>query len=148
MDRRSVVPLIVLLLLLSAACGGKKTQISQPRPSGRPQPARPAISPRQGLASFYGYRDGYEGKTTANGEKMDRNKLTAAHYDLPFGTQVRVKNLNNGKKVVVRINDRIPIQTLQRGRIIDLSYKAARSLDMVRAGIVPVVLEILSRPRP
>jgi rare lipoprotein A len=135
--RQAVIPLLVILLL-SAACG-KKTQISQPRPGGK------SASSRQGLASFYGYKDGYEGKTTANGEKMRRDKLTAAHYDLPFGTRVRVQNLKNGKKVVVRINDRLPLVTLRRGRIIDLSYKAAQTLGMVRAGVVPVLLEILSR---
>ncbi|MBI3940680.1 MAG: septal ring lytic transglycosylase RlpA family protein [Acidobacteria bacterium] len=139
--RRSFL-LIVILALLSGACGGKK-RIQPPRPS--------RVSPggvQRGLASFYGHNDGYDGKTTASGERFDKNKLTAAHYDLPLGTRVRVQNRNNGRKVVVRINDRIPIETLRRGRIIDLSYKAAQVLEMVRAGVVPVILEILSTPRP
>ena len=127
--------------MLLAACG-KKARIAQPGGPGR------STATRQGLASFYGYKDGYEGKRTASGEKMDRNKLTDAHYDLPVGTRVQIKNLNNGKKVVLRVNDRLPLETLRRGRIIDLSYKAARALDMVRAGVVPVVLEILSMPGP
>ena len=101
---------------------------------------------QQGLASYYGHGDGYHGRITASGDRFDKNKLTAAHYGLPFGTRLRVHNLNNGRKVVVRVNDRFPLRTLRKGRIIDLSYGAAKALDMVRAGVVPVILEILSLP--
>ena len=132
--RRRIV-LIALLLLCGAACGKKvapKTAIGQNQ---------------RGLASWYGHGDGYHGKTTANGERFDKNKLTAAHFNLPFGTKVRVHNLQNGRKVVVRINDRFPVETLQKGRIIDLSYGAAKELRMVRDGIVSVFLEIISLPK-
>jgi rare lipoprotein A len=90
------------------------------------------------LASYYS--DKYQGKLTANGEHFDVDRLTAAHRTLPFGTRVRVTNLKNGRSVVVRINDRGPYVS---GRIIDLTPAAARQLDMVRAGVVPVKLEIL-----
>ena len=135
-------PLLLVVVLLFGACGGRK-RIQPPRSVAAATGTR-----QRGSASFYGYKDGYDGRVTASGEKFDKDKLTAAHYDLPLGTRVRVQNLNNGKKVVVRINDRLPIETLRKGRIIDLSYKAARVLDMVRAGVVPVILEILSSPRP
>jgi rare lipoprotein A len=95
------------------------------------------------MASWYGEGDGYHDATTASGERFDKNKLTAAHFDLPFGTEVRVTNRKNGKQVVVRINDRFPVETLRKGRIIDLSYRAAQVLNMVRDGVVPVTLEIV-----
>ena len=78
----------------------------------------------------------------ASGEIYDMYKLTAAHRDLPFGTYVRVTNLSNGKKVVVRINDRGPFK---RGRIIDLSYAAARKIGMVKDGSTRVRIEIIDR---
>lgn len=87
----------------------------------------------EGKASFYGSR--HHGRKTASGEKFNKNALTAAHRSLPFGTRVRVTNLRNNKSVVVRINDRGPYS---RGRIIDLSEQAARELNMVRTGVVPV----------
>jgi rare lipoprotein A len=70
--------------------------------------------------------------------------MTAAHRSLPFGTKVRVTNVNNKRTVVVRINDRGPFGN--RRRIIDVSRKAARRLGMLRAGVVPVTVEIISRP--
>ena len=101
---------------------------------------------QEGLASWYGKGDGYHGKKTASGERFDRNKLTAAHYNLPFGTLVRVRNERNGREVTVRINDRFPIETLRKGRIIDLSYKAAEQIRMIRDGVVPVELRVLKLP--
>ncbi|MFI8979008.1 septal ring lytic transglycosylase RlpA family protein [Ectopseudomonas khazarica] len=91
-----------------------------------------------GKASYYG--QAHHGKRTASGERFDQHALTAAHRTLPFGTRVRVTNLNNERSVVVRINDRGPFV---RGRIIDLSRAAAERLDMLRAGVVPVRLQAL-----
>ena len=91
-----------------------------------------------GDASYYA--DRYHGRTTANGEKFDVNKLTAAHKTLPFNTIVRVTNLNNGKTVTVRINDRGPFVG---GRVVDLSPAAARKIDMIRDGVVPVRLDVV-----
>jgi rare lipoprotein A len=92
-----------------------------------------------GVASFYA--DKFVGRTTANGEKYRHNKLTAAHKSLPFGTMVKVKNLDNNKEVVVRINDRGPFVA---GRIIDLSKSAAEKLDFVQKGIVNVEITTVS----
>ncbi len=89
-----------------------------------------------GEASWYG--PGFEGKETANGETFDQNRLTAAHLSLPLGTKVKVTNLENGKSVRVEVNDRGPYV---RGRAIDLSKAAARKLDMVEEGTVPVRIE-------
>ena len=90
-----------------------------------------------GVASWYKM-----GKITANGERFNPNGLTAAHRSLPFGTRVRVTNLRNGRKVVVRINDRGPFV---KGRIIDLAYGAARKIGLHRSGVARVKLEIIRR---
>lgn len=93
-----------------------------------------------GLASWYGGK--HHGGPTASGERFNMRDLTAAHRRLSFGTRVRVTNLRNGKSVTVRINDRGPYS---RGRIIDLSWAAAREIDMIEAGVVKVRLEVLAR---
>lgn len=93
--------------------------------------------PTTGIASYYA--DFFEGRTTANGEIFTQHKLTAASRTLPFGTVVKVTRIDNGKSVIVRINDRGPYV---KGRIIDLSKSAAEKLDMIDKGIVKVKLEI------
>ena len=93
-----------------------------------------------GRASWYG--PGFHGRRTANGEIFNQNALTAAHPSLEFGTKVKVTNLNNGRSVVVRINDRGPYAG---GRVIDLSAAAAQSLNMVRSGVARVKVTILGR---
>jgi rare lipoprotein A len=90
-----------------------------------------------GRASWYGKR--FHGRTTASGEDFNMFELTAAHRQLPLGTYVKVTNLRNGKSVIVRINDRGPYVG---GRIMDLSYSAARMLDF-RAGVEKVRLDIV-----
>ncbi len=91
-----------------------------------------------GYASWYGEK--FHGRSTASGEIFDMNAYTAAHRSLPFGTRVRVTNEDNGRSVLVRINDRGP---WVEGRIIDLSYAAAKQLGMLEAGVVRVRLEVL-----
>ena len=91
-----------------------------------------------GLASHYARR--FEGRRTASGEPYDERELTGAHRTLPFGTRVRVTNLSNHRSVVVRINDRGPFR---KGRIIDLSRRAARDLGFLREGMAHVRLEAL-----
>ena len=91
-----------------------------------------------GYASWYGPR--FHGRRTASGEIYDMNALTAAHKTLPFGTLVRVTNLQNGKSVVVRINDRGPYV---KGRIIDLSAAAAKKIGLDKSGVAKVKLEII-----
>lgn len=78
---------------------------------------------------------------TASGERFDKHALTAAHRTLPFGTRVRVTNTRNGRSVVVRINDRGPYGP--RRRVIDVSEAAARKLEMIDDGVVPVTLEVV-----
>jgi rare lipoprotein A len=92
----------------------------------------------RGLASWYG--PGFNGNRSASGEVFNQNAMTAAHRTLPFGTQVRVTNLDTGQAVVVRINDRGPFS---RGRIIDLSAGAARVIGLISSGVAPVNLEVL-----
>jgi rare lipoprotein A len=89
----------------------------------------------RGKASWYGAR--FHGRRTSSGERFDMNELTAAHETLPFGTRVRVRNVANGREVVVRINDRGP---RVRNRIIDLSKSAAAALGFLKAGEAAVVL--------
>lgn len=83
----------------------------------------------------------FTGRKTASGEQFDPNALTMAHKTLPFGTLVRVTNPLNGKSVQVRVNDRGPFTA---GRVADLSHAAARQIDMLRAGVAHVRLEIVS----
>lgn len=86
-----------------------------------------------GIASWYGGK--FHGRRTANGEVYNMYAMTAAHKTLPMGTILRVKSLTNGRKITVRINDRGPFI---RGRVIDLSYAAARELGMIRDGVKKV----------
>lgn len=94
----------------------------------------------RGLASWYG--PGFHGRATASGETFDTRQLTAAHKTLPFGTVVQVRNLDNGKAVTVRINDRGPFV---RRRVIDLSRAAAEAIDMIGPGVAPVELYLVER---
>jgi rare lipoprotein A len=93
----------------------------------------------EGLASWYGGK--FHGRLTSSGEVFDTNEMTAAHKSLPFGTMVKVTNLDNGKTATVKINDRGPFV---EGRIIDLSRAAADELNMVGQGVARVTLEIVS----
>ena len=94
----------------------------------------------EGLASWYGGKDGFEGKPTASGEIYDSSLLTAAHRELPLGTVVEVTNLDNDKSVRVRINDRGPFIA---GRVIDLSRAAAREIGLLGPGVGPVRLSVV-----
>ena len=101
------------------------------------------VQNEQGIASWYGHP--YHGRPTASGEIYNMHNMTAAHRTLPFGTRVRVHDLDNGHDVEVRINDRGPFVN---GRIIDLSNAAAKSMLMIGAGTAHVRLEILALPAP
>jgi rare lipoprotein A len=102
----------------------------------------PAQSRSHGLASYYG--DGFAGRLTANGERYHPRAFTAAHRSLPFGTIVRVVREDSGQTIYVRINDRGPFV---RGRVLDLSRAAAEAIDMLRAGVVRVRVEVVERGR-
>jgi rare lipoprotein A len=92
-----------------------------------------------GMASYYGAA--FHDRVTASGERFDTRAMTAAHRTLPFGTRVRVTNLQNGRTVVVRINDRGPFV---KGRVLDLSRAAARELRLLARGTERVRLEVLA----
>ena len=111
-------------------------------PAGTPSP-HPGGPVEEGNASWYGAP--FHGRQASNGEIYDMYKLTAAHRTLPFNTVVRVTNLGNGKSTVVRVTDRGPFV---ENRIIDLSYAAAREIESIGPGVVPVRLEILSAIDP
>ena len=119
--------LVVLSLLYSLSCAtGRRAREGQVGFTER------------GLASWYG--PGFDGRATASGEIYDMYDHTAAHKTLPLGTVVEVRNRNNGKRTRVRINDRGPFV---RGRVIDLSYTAAKDLDMLGPGTAPIELRVL-----
>jgi rare lipoprotein A len=112
------------------------------KPSGKPAKTPPVPAPvgytEEGNASWYG--NPFHGRRSSNGETYDMYKLTAAHRTLPFDTMVRVTNLNNAKTTTVRITDRGPFVD---NRVIDLSLAAAREIESVGPGVVPVRLEVL-----
>jgi rare lipoprotein A len=94
-----------------------------------------------GIASWYGIP--YDGRRTSSGEIFDMHALTAAHRTLPFNTWIEVTDLQSGKRVIVRINDRGPFID---GRIVDLSMGAADRLGIVRAGLAKVRLKVIEPP--
>lgn len=134
-----VLSILVAAVLLAANVGAAPVP-NHPVPQAKPrnkashQESRPY---QVGKASWYGKK--FHGRTTASGEDFDMFELTAAHRQLPLGTYVRVTDLRNGKSVIVRINDRGPYI---KGRIMDLSYSAARMLDF-HAGVEKVRLDIV-----
>lgn len=99
-----------------------------------------------GLASWYG--PGFHGERTASGEIFNQRELVAAHRTLPFGTVIRVTNLENGRRVVVRVIDRGPYgRNVRNGAVVDLSYGAARRLGFTKDGLVRIRLEVIRAPR-
>jgi rare lipoprotein A (peptidoglycan hydrolase) len=130
------IALLVLVVISGCATAPPRSTITVVSP---PAP-KPGGHVQEGKASWYGREQ--HGHLTANGEHFDMYALTAAHRTLPMNTHVRVTNLRNGRSVEVRINDRGPYS---RGRIIDLSYAAARLLDMLDAGVVPARIEVVGR---
>jgi rare lipoprotein A len=138
----------------SAEAAKRSTDVAEtpaPPPTAVPTPKRTKPAPlpapsgytEEGNASWYGVP--FHGRHASNGEIYDMYKLTAAHRTLPFETMVRVTNLTNGKSTVVRITDRGPFVD---NRIIDLSLAAAREVDSVGAGVVPVRVEVLGGVDP
>ncbi|HNP60433.1 MAG TPA: septal ring lytic transglycosylase RlpA family protein [Nitrospirales bacterium] len=123
---------LILTFMLMTGCAGGGHSRTEPMISETSQ---------QGVASWYG--PSFHGNPTANGEPYNMWALTAAHRTLPFGTRVLVQSVETGKSVTVRINDRGPFI---RGRIIDLSYGAARELAMIGKGTENVRLTILESP--
>ncbi len=133
--------LAALLALLFAVAACAPSTGAAPPPVGVAEPVRlalPNLGAFEGYASWYG--PGFAGRLTASGEVFDPAQLTAAHRTLPFGTRVRVVNLDNGLSVDVRITDRGPFIP---NRVIDLSRGAAEAIDMIGSGLAPVRVEPL-----
>ena len=129
-----ILPWAVGAFLLLSACSPWKPGAPPPR-----APTPPAVPlSQQGVASWYG--PGFHGKKTTSGTVYDQYGMTAAHQTLPLGSSVRVTNLTNGKSVTVLVNDRGPFA---KGRIIDLSYAAAREVDLIGPGTAPVRMDVL-----
>jgi rare lipoprotein A len=132
---RRRVPLVAALAGLALLAGCARVV-----PTG---PSAPSVAGGEevGMASWYG--SGHQGRRTASGEVFDMNQLTAAHRTLPFGTRVLVTNRDTSQSAEVRINDRGPFV---KGRILDVSYAAARLLGAVGPGTIPVRVRVLSLP--
>jgi rare lipoprotein A len=149
MRRRLAEGLAMVLSVASLGAGAasgpsslEAAKVTQPLVNQTSGHKRKTNSPKSkayqvGTASWYG--EYFQGKTTASGEPFDMRDFTAAHPSLPLGSFVKVTNLRNGKAVVVRVNDRGPVVD---GRIIDVSYNAARALGFKERGVQKVRLDL------
>jgi rare lipoprotein A len=126
---------LVVLILVGLVAG---TSFGNSSGDQTPLTAKVIAKTETGIASYYGGK--YHGRQTANGEIFNMHELTAAHPKLKFGTKVKVTHLANQRSVTVRINDRGPFV---KGRVIDLSQAAATELQMIRAGLAEVKIEIV-----
>jgi len=131
-DTRRRVPLVAALAALTLLAACSRAVMPTPPVAGREE---------VGMASWYGAP--HHGRRTASGEVYDMHQLTAAHKTLPFGTRLLVTNRDTSQSAEVRVNDRGPFVG---GRILDVSYAAARRLGAVGPGIIPVSVRILSLP--
>jgi rare lipoprotein A len=150
MRRRLAESLAVLLSVASLGAGAasgpnssEAARVTKPQVVKASGPKNPSKNSKPmpyqvGTASWYGQQ--FQGKETASGEPFDMRDFTAAHPSLPLGTFVKITNLRNGKTVVVRINDRGPVVD---GRIIDVSYNAARALGFKERGLQKVRLDVV-----
>lgn len=147
---RSFAPVVLATLVLAIGCSthsaGRRLKVNpglgDDRRAAELHAALENGAVQVGQASWYGPK--FHGRTTANGERFDMHRTSAAHKTLPFGTVVEVHNLDNGRKIQVRINDRGPFI---RGRILDLSRAAAEALGMIGRGVVDIELALVSWPR-
>ncbi|MSP37397.1 MAG: septal ring lytic transglycosylase RlpA family protein [Deltaproteobacteria bacterium] len=140
--QRVIFLLLTVTLVVSQVVHAQEVSDEEPtlppvdEPSVPLAPVKPAAA---GLASYY--HSAFHGRRTANGETFNQNALTAAHRTLPFGTLVRVINLRNQRSVIVRVNDRGPVQ---KSRVIDVTPKAARELGFFGSGMAQVKLEVVA----
>ena len=131
--------LVIFFAAMAVSCGPKRSPQARTPPQLKPLRAG---TKQSGIASWYG--EPYHGRRAANGEVYDMEKLTAAHRTWPFDTWVRVRNLDNGRSVNVRITDRGPFAGK---RVIDLSRAAAREIGMIGPGTARVRLQVIKPPR-
>ena len=137
MKRRTGLSLVATLLFFSACASHSRRDEGIYSPGHYPSEGYTQV----GIASWYGIEE--HGRYAASGERFSMHDHTAAHRSLPLGTVARVTNLENGRDVIVRINDRGPFVD---GRIIDLSYAAAKSIGMITKGTAKVKVEVISAP--
>ena len=156
------LPVLLLATIVAAGCAGRRPAATSvppvivPQPAPQPPPApsiaeppaepassAPGIYVEEGIASWYGVP--FHGRRAANGEIFDMNTLVAAHRTMPFGSILRVTNLNNDRQVEVRVIDRGPFV---KDRVLDVARAAAIALDMIGTGTAPVRIELLSGPTP
>lgn len=145
MPDKSAVSPAAPLLSAAQAPAGMRPPTDKPMASTSDKPVAAAATlggVETGLAAVY--NDKLNGRKTANGQRYNRNLLTAAHKTLPFGTNVRVTNVKNKKSVVLRINDRGPFQ---QGRILDISPRAAKALGIHRLGMAEVSAVVVDRQK-
>ncbi|MFY3743175.1 septal ring lytic transglycosylase RlpA family protein [Anaeromyxobacter sp. Red801] len=140
MSGRALRAAAVALCAAAACAHGPAREAGGPG-RAEPAPSRAAEAPARpgeqvGLASYYGKR--HHGRRTASGSRFDMHAMTCAHRTAPFGTRLKVTSLESGKSVVVKVTDRGPFAG---GRVVDLSYAAARKLGMVEDGVVRVRVE-------
>lgn len=130
---RSILLCLMVVSLATLCAAGCASRKKDPARTGKKEFVQ------EGMASWYGKK--FHGRKTASGERFNMYDLTAAHRTLPFGTRVKVTNLENNQSVVVRINDRGPFA---EGRIIDLSYAAARKIGMIEKGVARVRIKVVN----
>jgi rare lipoprotein A len=143
-DRRYLKPLLPFALLALAACGRQAAEAQQASSAAEAQasaPKRHAPPAQNGVASYYGPE--FAGQETASGEPHDPTEMVAASRTLPLGAKARVTNKETGKSVAVEVNDRGPYA---KGRIIDVSPRAAAKLGMKKDGTAPVKVQPVSAP--
>lgn len=138
--------IFLAISLVAFGCGGAAAEAAPPAAATSPESTAPAVAARpsgeRGGASYYS--DKLAGRPTASGEPYKPSEMTAAHRSLPFGTIVEVVR-EDGRKVEVRINDRGPFK---RGRVIDLSRRAAEKLGMIQEGVIDVVVRVVKEAPP
>lgn len=139
MAYQKIPPGLIIILCLAGGLSSCARTVVPSRPEKMVVSSAEGHCVQEGMASWYG--PGFHGRSTTSGEAYDMYRYTAAHPTLPMGTEVKVTNLENGRIVRVRINDRGPFV---RDRILDLSYAAASELDMAESGTAKVRLEILN----
>lgn len=140
--KRILLMTMCLASFTACATNSKANQAKQPASLPATASEKPKVAQTlKGKASWYEIKTN-GGTATASGERLNDYAMTAAHKTLPMGTKVRVTNVNNGKSVVVRINDRGPYI---KGRIIDVTKGAAQKLDFIKNGVVHCVVEVLHK---
>lgn len=134
----SAALLLGTTLLSHPVLGQQKAESKQAEPSTTAAAPASGGDAMSGLAAYY--HSGLNGRRTASGQRYNAGAMTTAHPTLPFGTRVKVTNVKNNRAVIVRVNDRGPTQP---GRVVDLSYAAARQLGILRQGLAEVKLEVV-----